>query len=277
MEPRSKARLRPWVIFLLLLLAVLILAGTLFFRAVRREYAMGEIAQICALERVSGREQYLEVPVRYVIMPNYLVTKQYTRFMLSGTIEPVAEAIRAQLGDAVRLSITYDETADTGFLLLDFGPNIEGRYLGIFFLPPGEEHWLGLNRYLARYTDLWADFMCTVQDEPYRNETVVSVLFPWHFLQNYMEISSSNISSAALDRAVATLAGREEYLAFYDTLWQYTTQETDAGFLLSGCDEETLLAHTGSTQRPEWYPSCSLEFVFSQTEAGETLLVRAVE
>ena len=71
--------------------------------------------------------------------------------------------------------------------------------------------------------------------------------------------------------------GREEYLAFYDTLWQYTTQETDTGFLFSGCDEETLLAHTGSTLRPEWYPSCSLEFVFSQTETGETLLVRAVE
>ena len=101
MEPRSKARLRPWVIFLLLLLAVLILAGTLFFRAVRREYAMGEIAQICALERVSGREQYLEVPVRYVIMPNYLVTKQHTNFMLSGTIEPVAEAIRQSGADCV--------------------------------------------------------------------------------------------------------------------------------------------------------------------------------
>ena len=265
-----KKRFALWVALASVLLAGLILSGTLLLRA---EPGRDEIVEIGTVDRISGLEQYIEIPAQYVVQPDYSITGGYTRFALFGTIDSVAEVLLKQFEDTAHIRSVYDEAHNTGFILLDFSARADGRYFGIFFSPSHTEQ----NRYMANYTDLWADFGGAVPEAPYSETTVVSVLFPWHLLQNYQDLSRGDLNTGALDREVATLGTRADYLSFYDTLWQYTAVETETGFLLYGCSEQTLSEHTGSTQFPEWYPAVPLEFVFDRTDFRETLLIRTAE
>lgn len=267
-----KKRFALWAALASVLLAGLILSGILLLRA---GPGKDEIVEIGTMDRISGWEQYIKVPAQYVVQPDYSITGGLTRFALSGTIDSVAEVLLEQLEDAARIRTVYDEAHGTGFILLDFSPRAAGRYFGIFFCPPQSQS--KHNRYMANYTDLWADFGVAVPEAPYSETTVVSVLFPWHLLQNYQDLSRGDLNTGALDREVATLGTRADYLSFYDTLWQYTAVETETGFLLYGCSEQTLSEHTGTTQFPEWYPAVPLEFVFDRTDSQETLLIRTAE